>query len=79
MNQNIGERVAWCNDQTLCKIDGNWDNTKGPITANEYLSSQTSDWEVAPYLPTKEQIKGAYTGSMPTWLYDYTNNTTHSV
>ena len=54
-------------------------NEYGPITANAYLASQTSTWEVTPYLPTKEQIEGAYTGSIPTWLYDYLDESTHSV
>ena len=71
MNQNIGDTVAWCSDETQCMTNGDWDNTKGPITANAYLASQTTSWEVAPTLPTKEQIEGAYTGTMPIWLYDY--------
>ena len=79
MNKNIGNLVAWCNNETLCKTNSNWDNTKGPITATAYLQSQTSNWEIIPTLPTKEQIQGAYTGNMPTWMYDYLNNTTHSV
>lgn len=77
MDQNIGNLVAWCKDTTLCKTNGNFDNTKGPITAKAYLASQTSDWGVTVSLPTEEQIKGAYTESMPTWLYDYLKDTPH--
>ena len=82
MNKNIGSTVAWCDDATLCKTNNNWDNTKGPITANAYLKSQTSNWEIIPTLPKKDQITQANNGSttdLPIWIYDYTDNASHSV
>lgn len=81
MDRNIGDPVAWCGDETLCKTDGNWDNKKGPITANAYLASQTSTWEVTTMLPSNEQIVaiGCSEGSCPTWLYDYLRDTEHPV
>ena len=81
---NLGGNVAWCGDETLCKTNGNWDNTKGPITANEALIDRTSNWSIENggkltdaqietiKLPTKDQIEVAYTGTMPKWLYSYT-------
>jgi len=68
------------NDGGVCENVGICiENTSGPITANAYLASQTSSWEVTATLPSKEQIEGAYSGTMPTWLYDYLNETTHPV
>ena len=58
MDQKLGDQqVAWCGDETLCKTNGNWVNTKGPITAMNYLKSQTSNWTVDVDLPTIGQIE----------------------
>ena len=66
MNKNIGNLVAWSEDEQT-------------VTANVYLASQTSNWEVTPYLPNRGQVN-AYSGSsMPIWLYDYLDSTLHSV
>ena len=77
---NLGDTVAWCGDETRCKTGENWDNTKGPITANEALLDRTSTWDKLTdeqkstiKLPTKDQIEGAYEGTMPKWLYTHTN------
>ena len=43
---NLEGTVAWCGDETKCKTDGSWDNTKGPITANEALTDKTSNWSI---------------------------------
>ena len=73
---NLGGTVAWCNDETQCKTNGDWDNTKGPITANAALADRTSTWNKLTAeqkstikLPTKDQIESAYEGTMPKWLY----------
>ena len=57
------------------------DNTYGPITAMKYLQEITSNWtkltteqKATIKLPTKAQIEGAYTGSMPKWLYSHTTD-----
>ena len=77
---NLGDTVAWCGDETRCKTGENWDNTKGPITANEALLDRTSTWNKLTdeqkstiELPTKDQIEGAYEETMPKWLYTHTN------
>ena len=78
MNKNLGDTVVgWCKDEKLCKTDGNWDNTKGPITAMNYLKQQTNNWTVEANLPTAEQIAAAtgqkFNNSMvddlELWLY----------
>lgn len=71
MDRNLPDPVAWCSDTTLCKTDGNWDSTKGSITANAYIASQTSDWGVDVSLPTYNQILNANDGSenlLKSWL-----------
>ena len=75
----LGGISAWCGDETLCKTNGSWDNTKGPITANAVLLDRTSTWgklteeqKSTIKLPTKDQIEGAYEGTMPKWLYSFT-------
>ena len=86
MNQNLGETVAWITQEDFLEAGGSqtdWNNkirnTYGPVTANKYLASQTSNWEVTPTLPTFEQVRGAYLGTMPIYIYDYLHNTTHPV
>ena len=75
--------MAWCGDETLCKTNGDWDNTKGPITAKAALLTRTTGWTKLKNnqitLPSQAQISGAYTGTMPMWLYDYLDSTTNSV
>ena len=44
MDHDFPNQVAWCGDETLCKTNGNWDNTKGPLTAIAYLKEQTDSW-----------------------------------
>ncbi len=75
LGSNLGGNVAWCSDETKCKTDGIWDNTKGPITANEALADRTSTWNKLTdeqkstiKLPTKDQIESAYEGTVPKWL-----------
>ena len=51
MDRNLGEKVAWVskvdyNDDTNYGSSGN--NNKGPITALNYLNSQTKDWKNIP-------------------------------
>ena len=84
MNMNLGGNVAWCGDRTLCLTNGSWDNTIGPITAQNTLETRTEDWvklekeEIS--LPTMDQIKATYyynqggNLTMPTWLYVNLNN-----
>ena len=85
MNKNIGDKVVWISDEDWTAAGGDCQQDYcasieyGPITANAYLASQTTDWEVTPYLPTKEQLEHSYTGSIPLWLYDYLTGATHSV
>ena len=77
-----GTVTSWCGDESQCKTDGKWDNTKGPITANQALADRTSNWSTknggklndtqmsSIKLPTHDQIAGAYEeGTMPTWLH----------
>ena len=52
MDRNIGETVAWITQKDYLDAGGaalNWgeygNNSKGPLTALNYLESQTSDWE----------------------------------
>lgn len=85
MNANVNENgkavtppitrkftVMWCGDETLCKTNNNWDNTKGPLTAEEKLKEYTSSWKKLAFsqvtIPSVTQIRSAYTGSMPSWL-----------
>ena len=77
---NLGDTVAWCGDEAQCKTGENWDNTKGPITANAALLDRTSGWNKLTAeqkstikLPTMDKIEGAYEGTMPKWLYTHTN------
>ena len=82
MDRNLGNKVAWCNDANLCKVDGALNNSAGPITATNYLKEQTSSWEVEAKLPTYDQIykaSGNKTAGFPIWLYDYMDNTTNNV
>lgn len=88
MNMNIDENgkgttervtVAWCSDENLCKIDGEWDNTKGPITALRYLKNSISNWawlsKIQVILPTYNQITQVNENlyyNLPTWLYENT-------
>ena len=52
MNKNIGETMAWINETDYLNAGGNqtdWNNFEnmnvyGPITALNYLESQTNDW-----------------------------------
>ena len=76
---NLGSTVAWCND-ALCMInDIVSSNAKGPITANAALVDRTSGWnkltveqKATIKLPTEDQIKSAYEGTCPKWLYSFT-------
>ena len=56
MDRNLGNNVAWCGDETLCKTDGAWDSSKGPLTAQAYLNSMTEDWAIPASIPTRAQI-----------------------
>ena len=60
MDRNLADNVAWCGDEVRCKKSGNWSNTSGPITANEYLSEYTSSWGVMVTLPTADQIMDSF-------------------
>ena len=75
------EVVAWCDDSTECKIDGDWNAANGAFTANKALETWTLGWTKLKQsqikLPTKVQIEGAYTDSMPIWLYNYLSDTTN--
>ena len=42
LDRNIGEYVAWCDETNKCQTEGNWDNTKGPITITSYLNNIVS-------------------------------------
>ena len=69
------ETVAWSIDGKSHKDDG---EAAQAVTAKAYLSSSTTNWTKLKQsqikLPTKEQISGAYTGSIPKWLYDNLNS-----
>lgn len=75
--------VAWCNDEIRCKINGNWTNKNGPITALEALYNQTSNWiklnknQIS--LPTKNQLESVFSDSMPAWLNDYMISMKHDI
>ena len=75
--------VAWCNDEIRCKINGNWTNKNGPITALEALYNQTSNWiklnknQIS--LPTKNQLESVFSNSMPAWLNDYMISMKHDI
>ena len=82
MNKNIGEFVYWCDDETRCKVNGQWSNTLGPITAEEYLESKTQKWLVDTSLPTYEQIYNINNGTnlrSDKWIYDYLQNSTNEI
>ena len=75
--ENTG-KSGWCDDQSLCKTNGIWDNTKGPITANENLSKRIVNWtrlnQNQVSLPSYEQIyvaAGNKSTNLPMWLSDY--------
>ena len=81
--------VAWVTKEDYIAAGGTEDaydketNKYGPITARKTLKTNTNTWtKIEQYqttLPTYDQINGAYTGSMPAWLYDYLDGTTNSV
>lgn len=71
--------AKWCGDETLCKSNGEWDTTKGSITANAFLADKTSIWDkltdeqkTTIKLPTMDQIENTYVETMPKWLYSFT-------
>ena len=67
--------TAWC-------TDGGYDNTTCTNindTSVSHIQNTFNTLGVIVSFPSKDQIEDAYTGSMPTWLYDYTDSTTHSV
>ena len=73
MSENLGSTVAW---------NSSGSNTGGPVTANNYLESQTTSWTVDVSLPTGQQIANAVGNTSWTsggnsislsnapWLYD---------
>ena len=62
MNQNLGNTVAWITQEEYEAAEGTrWGsnvdrNIFGPVTANNYLEEQTSNWKVKASLPTYDQI-----------------------
>lgn len=55
MNQNLGVPVGWCNGKdSRCHVNS---NTNEPVTANEYLSSLTTNWVNKPRLITVSEIE----------------------
>ncbi len=74
----IVSTVAWCidggSDGATCKSI----NSKEEGTPLKHIQDTFGE-NVTVSFPTKEQIEGAYTGSMPTWLYDYLKDTVHPV
>lgn len=69
MNQNIGNKVAWCSATTneTCNAD----------TARSQLQSQTSNWIVETNLPTYNQVykvKNYVSFEGSKWLYDNLDN-----
>ena len=72
--------VAWSKDNSNHASE---DESKQATVPKEYLSSSTTSWtklnQSQITLPTYAQITGAYTGSMPIWLYDYLKDTNNSV
>ena len=74
MNENLGTSV-WCSvSESGCRINGKLDNSSGPIIANAYLVSQTSNWRVEDSLPSKEQIENASSVPNLDWLYTSSNS-----
>ncbi len=67
--------VAWCidggNDNTTCKNI----TSKEEGTPLKHIQD-TFGTNVEVSVPSKEQISGSYTGSMPTWLYGNLNENT---
>ena len=77
-DENISSSLAWCidggNDNTTCKnINSEEEGT--PLKHIQDIFGINVDVS----FPTKEQLEGAYTETMPTWLYDYLNGTTNSL
>ena len=62
MDRNLGEQVAWYKDND--DTTGNEENNLGPITALNYLNSQTSDWDNIPAISNYE-----YDGNAGTYGY----------
>ena len=92
MNKNISDS-AWCDDKTNCKTNGQFDNAKGPLTANETLTAKTTGWtkitdKTKITLPTAYQIAAASgkkidnatnISDLPEWLFDYLNGNYYTV
>ena len=82
MNENLGDKVAWITQEDYEAAGGtqwssniDW-NSFGPITANNYLESQTSSWTVDASLPTYDQIYNVSNSNKLTntpWLYENKN------
>ena len=71
-DSNVPVTVAWCQSGSS--------NTCTPNITRYVTYIQTAfGSNVTVSIPTKAQIEAAYTGSMPTWLYDYLEDTTHPV
>lgn len=77
MNENLGDTVAWITEEDYIAAGGtNWGSGNsefGPITANNYLKSQTSNWTVDVTLPTYHQIYNVNNSENFTehlWLYE---------
>ena len=77
-DDTVSKTLAWC-------IDGSSDNTtcknitsKEEGTPLKHIQDIFGN-KVTVNFPTKEQISGTYTESMPTWLYDYLDGTVNSV
>ena len=77
-DDTVAKTLAWC-------IDGGDDNTTCKNIASKEEGTplkhiqDTFGTSVEVSIPSKEQIKGSYTGSMPIWLYDYLDGTTNPV
>ena len=79
MNENLGDTVARITQEDYKAAGGTqWSsntdkNSFGPITANNYLESQTSSWTVDASLPTYDQIYNVNNSTTLTntpWLYE---------
>ena len=75
---NLGETVEWSEDGRNHKDDS---EDQQAVTAKAALADRTANWnkltteqKATIKLPTKAQIEGAYTGSMPKWLYSHTTD-----
>jgi len=83
-NGTIPETVAWCtdgeSDNATCK-NINTTGSNAP-TGKDYIGHIIETFNtsgVTVSFPSEDQIEGAYSGTMPTWLYDYLDGKTHSV